>query len=112
MNHKTIKTGIGASMTSVRLRNGSAVDAKSANVLAGNEEAQTVVSQKGHYEVVAQGEQIHGVAEEVGHPVIPGNQGHQQELQDVEECPDRQESSDCHLRESLVSGPCSSDSPV
>lgn len=48
----------------------------------------TVVTQKGDDEVVAEGEKIHGIAEEVGDPIIWGDEGEEQELEDVEEEPD------------------------
>lgn len=57
----------------------------------------TVVAQERDDEVVAQREQVHGVAEEIGHPVVACDQRHEEELQNVEEDPERQECADRDL---------------
>lgn len=58
------------------------------------DEGRTIVAEKRDDEVVAQGEQVHGVAEEVRDPIVLLDERHEEELQDVEEDPDWQESAD------------------
>lgn len=47
----------------------------------------TIVAQERDDEVVAESKEVHGVAEEIRHPVVACNQWHEKELQDVEEDP-------------------------
>lgn len=57
----------------------------------------TVVAQERDDKIVAQREQVHGVAEEIGHPVVARDQRHEEELQNVEEDPEGQECADGDL---------------
>ena len=57
----------------------------------------TIVTEESDDEVVAESKEVHGVAEEIRHPVVARNQRHEEELQDVEEDPERQESPDGNL---------------
>lgn len=59
----------------------------------------TVVPQERDDEVVAQGEQVHRIAEKVRDPVVTRYERHEQELKDVEEDPDWKKGSDGDLRE-------------
>jgi len=97
MIHMMTSTGMGANSTSVRLRKGRATAIVSIPI--GNDalSIRTVISQKCNNKVVRQSEQVHCVAEEVADPVVLSDQGHEQELEDVEEGPDRQERSDRNL---------------
>lgn len=68
----------------------------------------TIVPEKCDDEVVAQGEQVHGIAEEVGDPVVLLDKRHEEELQDVEEDPDGEEGADGDLSYKSVSRHASS----
>lgn len=54
----------------------------------------TVVAQECDDEIVAQCEQVHGIPEEVGDPVVLRDERHEEELEDVEESPDGKEGAD------------------
>ena len=49
----------------------------------------TVISQESDDKVITQGEQVHRIPEEIRDPVVLSDERHEQELQDVEEEPDR-----------------------
>lgn len=63
----------------------------------------TIIAQKGDDNVVAKGGQIKGVSEEEREPVISCDDGHQEELYDIEKQPDGQESADGDLANSSTS---------
>lgn len=54
----------------------------------------TVEAEEDDDEVITQGEEEHGIPEKVRDPVVLCYERHEEELQDVEEDPDRRESSD------------------
>lgn len=57
----------------------------------------TVVSEERDHEVVAEGQKVHRVAKEIRHPVVTRNERHEEELQHVQEDPERQEGTDGYL---------------
>lgn len=61
----------------------------------------TVEAQEDDDKVITQGKEEHGIPKEVGDPVVLRYERHQEELQDVEEDPDRRESSDGDLDRSM-----------
>ena len=63
----------------------------------------TIIPQKGDDNVVAKGGQIEGVSEKEREPVISCDDGHQEELYDIEKQPDGQESADGDLAKSSTS---------
>ena len=57
----------------------------------------TVVAEECNHEVIAESQKIHCVPEEVGHPIVTRNERHEEELQHVQENPERQEGSNGDL---------------
>lgn len=67
-------------MISVRLRKGNAVTEMSGWFVTCSWRVLTVVSEESDDEIIAQGEEIHGVAKEVGNPVVGSNKWQEEEL--------------------------------
>lgn len=61
----------------------------------------TVVPQKGYDEIVSECRQIQRVSEKQREPVIPRDDGHEEELYHVEKDPDGQEGADRDLKRSI-----------
>ncbi len=62
----------------------------------------TIVAKKADDSIVAQGDQVEGVAQEKRDPVVAGYERQEDELDDVEEDPDGEEGSDGDLFRTFV----------